>query len=379
MAFALFTPVALLAQATPDSTKPEAKQSQSSAPAIDFSGVLFANYQYRGDAGARAFNKFDIERAYLTFRMPAGEHLSIRVTADVFQQTSSASDSFYKGWVIRAKYAYLEYKLHEGPGWSALVRGGLLQNVVIDQVESFWQRWIALSPIERAGFFSSSDAGVGILVSFPGKLGEANATVVNGPGYTSRETDRFKDYAMRVTLTPFARVNQSVLRTLGVTGWIYDGSVGSAFADGGPGQVATVGVGLPRSRAGVFVGVKDPRLAAGVEIDTRRDGTETGANTLASPRVEFDSSGRLLAAFAIVKPFKLKSPASTIPLGLVARWDQFKPNTATSGYINSVITGLTWDLNKQSAISLDYQEQVPHAGASSPSPKTYFVHVVASF
>ncbi len=110
--FCLLLPAALLAQQpAPDTTKPAGPPAAVSVP-VDFSGVLYANFQYRGDAGAaKSTNKFDVERAYLTFRMPAGDRASIRVTADVFQQTTTPNDAFYRGWVIRAKYAYLQYDL----------------------------------------------------------------------------------------------------------------------------------------------------------------------------------------------------------------------------------------------------------------------------
>src|SRR5256885_7604871 len=55
-------------------------QTPVTVPPIDFSGAIFANYQYRTDIQAKDFNKFDVERAYLTFRMPAGDRTSIRVT-----------------------------------------------------------------------------------------------------------------------------------------------------------------------------------------------------------------------------------------------------------------------------------------------------------
>lgn len=379
LAVIALAPSSSLAQTPADTVKPQPAQSPSSVP-VDFSGVLFANYQYRGDAGtSKSFNKFDVERVYLTFRIPAGQHLTIRVTADVFQQSAAPNDAFYKGWVLRAKYAYLQYDLARTSGWSAQFRGGLLQNVVIDHVESFWPRWIALSPIERAGFFASADAGVAALVSFPSKLGEAYLTVVNGPGYTSRETDRFKDYAGRITLTPFANSDRTVLKTFTVTAWGYVGAVASSFASGGPGQVGPVGSGLPRTRAGLFLGLKDPRFATGLEIDGRKDGAEVGANTPGSPRSEIDSAGRLAAGFAVIKPFQLLNPTSRVPLGVVARVDRFTPNAGTTGYVRTVIAGFTWDLSKQAAISLDYQEQTAHDGAVAPDPKTYFMHVVASF
>jgi hypothetical protein len=381
----LVAPVALAAQQpAPDTTKP-ASPPPAQAPAtvsipVDFSGVLYANFQYRGDAGAaKAFNKFDLERAYLTFRMPAGDRASIRITADVFQQQAAPNDSYYRGWVIRAKYAYLQYDLIKSSTWNANIRGGLLHNVVIDHIEQFWPRWLSQTPVERNGWFASSDAGVATTLSFPNKLGEFYATVVNGPGYTSRETDRFKDYAARLTLAPLGNSDNKILKTFALTGYTYIGAVASSFVAGGAGQIGPVGSSLPRTRAGVFAGVRDPRLSAGVEWGTRKDARETGANTVAAPRVEVDSTGRLIAGFALVKPFQLLNDKSTFPLGLVGRWDRFKPNTDLDGYINIVIAGLTWDLNKKAALSLDYQEQTPHSGAVIAATKTYFLHMVANF
>ena len=379
----LALPVAIAAQQpAADTTRPApaAPPPASVSIPVDFSGVLYANYQYRGDRGAaKSQNKFDLERAYLTFRMPAGDRASIRITADVFQQTAAPNDAFYKGWVIRAKYAYLQYDLIKGASWNANIRGGLLHNVVIDHVESFWPRWISQSSLERAGFFSSSDAGVATLWTLPNKWGEFYATIVNGPGYAARETDRFKDYAARLSITPLSGSSNKILRTFALSGWTYVGAVASSFAAGGAGQIGPIGSSMPRTRSGVFAGVRDPRFSAGAEWDTRKDARETGANTLVSPRVEVDTTGRLIAGFAAIKPFQLLSASSTFPLGIVGRWDRFKPNTDTDGYINTVIAGLTWDLNKKTALSLDYQEQTPHSGAIAAATKTYFLHLVANF
>jgi hypothetical protein len=385
----LLLPFAISAQQpTPADTTRPAPPPAAPAPTpaatisipVDFSGVLYANYQYRGEKGvSKSQNKFDLERAYLTFRMPAGDRASIRVTLDVFQQGTTPNDAFYRGWVIRAKYAYLQYDLIKSESWNANIRGGLLHNVVIDHIESFWPRWISQSPVERAGFFASSDAGVATLWTLPNKFGEFYATIVNGPGYTSREMDRFKDYAARLSITPLSGSSNKIIRTFALTGWTYVGAVASGFVNGGPAQVGTVGNSMPRTRAGVFAGFRDPRFSAGAEWDTRKDARENGANTLTAPRVEVDSTGRLIAGFAVIKPFQLVSASSTFPLGLVARWDRFKPNTGTDPYINTVIGGLTWDLNKKTGLSLDYQEQTPHSGAIAAATRTYFLHLVANF
>ena len=137
--------------------------------------------------------------------------------------------------------------------------------------------------MERAGFFSSADAGVATTLSFPNKLGEIYATVVNGPGYTSRETDRFKDYAARLTLTPLSGSDNKIIKTLALSGWTYVGAVASSFVNGGVGQIGPVGNSLPRTRSGVFLGVRDPRLSLGAEWDTRKDARETGATPSLRP------------------------------------------------------------------------------------------------
>ncbi|HST07851.1 MAG TPA: hypothetical protein VLJ83_06740 [Gemmatimonadaceae bacterium] len=388
LALAALPVLAVAQQPAPDTTRP-APPPATPAPAqptasisipIDFSGVLFANYQYQGAKGpTHSQNKFDLERTYLTFRMPAGDRASIRATLDVFQQGTTPNDAFYRGWVIRAKYAYLQYDLIKSASWNANIRGGLLHTVVIDHIESFWPRWISQTPVERAGFFSSADAGVATLWTLPNKFGEFYATVTNGPGYTSREVDRFKDYAARLSITPFSGSSNKIFKSFAVTGWTYVGAVASGFVNGGPAQVGPVGSSLPRTRAGFFTGVRDPRFSAGAEWDTRKDAREAGANTLTDPRVEIDSTGRLIAGFAVLKPFQLLNASSTFPLGLVARWDRFKPNTDTDGYINTIIGGLTWDVTKKTAFSLDYQEQTPHSGATAAATKTYFLHLVANF
>lgn len=75
---------------------------------------------------------------------------------------------------------------------------------MIDHFENFWPRYLSQSAVERALFFASADVGVAGLYTLPNKAGEVYATIVNGPGYTARARDRFKDFALRLSLTPLA-------------------------------------------------------------------------------------------------------------------------------------------------------------------------------
>jgi hypothetical protein len=364
--------------AAKDSTA--AKPATPAVPPLDFSGILYANFQYRGDKGpSKGQNRFDVERVYLTFKMPAGERTSIRFTTDLYQQTTPGSDSYYRGWTVRAKYAYLQYNYLNGPEWKALARVGLLHTVIIDYDEQFWPRWISTTPTERAGYFSSADAGLATSVILPRKLGELYATVTNGPGYTSRETDRFKDYAARLTITPWAADSKSLPGKVGISGWFYRGAVASKFVTATPGELGPIGSGLDRNRWGIHAAESDPRLTLGVEYARRQEQGEAGLNTIASPRSVTDSSGTLISGYAIARPLAIATGAADSPLSLVARFDRVTTNTNTGWKYNVVIGGLIWDLSKKASVSLDYQETTPVTGAPIAPVKTYFAHFVARF
>lgn len=360
-----------------------AAQQPSPAPerTIDFSGIFFANFQYRTDENASDENRFEVERAYLTARASITDRLSVRLTTDIFQQSNSASASFYRGWVVRAKYAYLQYdflKPSRPGGLSALARLGLLHTVVIEQIESVWPRWLGVTAEERAGYFSSADAGAAIHLALPDKLGEVYGTITNGPGYTARETDRFKDFAARLTLTPFAARGPAALRGLSVTAWSYRGALASQFVNGGPGQLGAVGSSLQRDRWGTFAALRGDRLSALVSYSERADEGELGANTSLSPRVVIDSTGRLLSAVVIARPLP-GTAGRPFPIRLLARVDQFRPARGSDADVRFLVAGLIWDLARPVSLALDYQEQLPRDGAGATTSKTWFLHAVASF
>jgi hypothetical protein len=349
-------------------------------PQLDFSGVVYGNYQMRTDSaskaatGTKAPNKFDVERVYLTFRMPAGDHGAIRVTTDIF---NNANGNYYNGWTARLKYAYFQY------AWSPnfFTRVGMLHTVVVDHEETFWPRWISQVALEKAGFFSSADLGVAGQYTLSNKWGEVYATITNGPGYSQSETDRFKDFSARLSLTPMAK-STGMFKTWTITPWYYKGSTAST-------QPAVFTDGLTRDRYGIFTGIKEHRLAAGLEWAQRTEGVETIS---AGPtQTVADRTGRLIDAFAVVRPMELSNPAQKSPFAVVARYDMFKPNTAsgsatTDAANKSLILGVFYDLNQRASFSLDYQGTTfsgydPNNAVPPTPPKasTIFAHWTVSF
>jgi hypothetical protein len=363
--------------------------TQATHPPIDFSGAMFGNYQVRTDSAARAQtggkypDQFVLDRVYLTFRMPVGDRASIRATTDIFQ---NAANGYYSGWTLRLKYGYLQYDVLRDiggqKGFNVLARLGMLHTVVIDHEEQFWPRYLGPTGVDRFGFFQSADLGAAAQVSLPNRWGEIYGTVTNGSGYQAPEADRFKDFALRASFTPFAS-HAGLLQTLAISPWVYEGFTASRFAAGGEGQVGPVTEPLKRDRWGLFAGIRDPRLTLGAHYAHRAEGFETGANTPTSPRrVTADSSGSLWSAYTVVRPWRWQAGKNTARLGALVRWDRFTPRTATAGHEDLIVAGVQLEPTTRTALTVDYQSLAPVdflGRAPITTSHTWFLHWSATF
>lgn len=362
--------------------------AQQNGTRIDFSGVIFANYQWRTDSAARLAaagqpaNKFDLQRVYLTFRMPAGEKGSMRVTTDMFQQANAPANAFYAGWAVRLKYAYFQYDFTNSlagvDGLAAIGRIGMLHTVMIDHIDSFWPRWLGVNALETHGYFASADLGAASLLTLPNRWGETYLTIVNGNGYTAAETDRFKDYGARASFTPFGR-DSGFFRTLAVTPWYSAGATASQFVLGGPGQAGPVSAGLQRDRRGVFLGLRDRRLTGGVQFSQRVEDVESGANTPASPRAVRQRTSQLVDGFALIRPLEIANRDRRSNVGVMARLDQFKLDRDADASNRFMVLGLFYDINSRVSAALDYQEMRPEDGSTTLRTETWFAHFVINF
>jgi len=373
---------AVIALATVVGSLPLSAQGRpASATSFEFSGEMFGNFQKRTDAASKAANggespnKFEMERVYLTFAMPAGARTSVSVTTDIFQNT--AVGAYYGGWAMRLKYGYINRELTRRSfgvrGLVSSARVGVLQTVVVEHTEGYWPRALGTVGTERNGFFSSSDVGAAALFTLPGRRGEAYVTFTNGTGDTAPETDRFKDYAGRLSLTPFASSRRSGLRNLVVTPWYSKGFTAS--------KIANVSEGVPKDRSGLFVGLKDHRLTGGAEFARRVEGFETGT---AATRVVKSLNSELTSYFAVVRPMEYVNKRQRTPFGIVARYDSFKLTTAPAPakptQSKFSVIGVFWDMSSGSTITVDMQALDPVKPAATPVPtKTLFVHWKADF
>lgn len=372
LALGVLAPAALVAQQEPVSKDTGSTSMPTPAP-VDFSGVAFGNFHYNGGQTGGSSNSFGLDRAYLTFKMPAGDRASVRVTADIFDNGSNGLD-------YRLKYGYLNYNFYRSEGgFKVDGRAGMIQTPVIDQVENFWPRYISPTPLDRTSLMSSADLGVATFIGLPSKMGELYLGVLNGPGYTTpSDNDRFKDYTARLTLTPFSSSDMWLLQNMTLLGYYYKGTV--------DGNISGENVGMKKDRYGAFLGLKDPRFTFGAEWDQAKNGLQTAA-TAAPGYTESDVNGRLWSVFGTAKPFQMMDP-NGLPLGIVLRYDYAKPNTDVDGTSRYFVGGLTWDLTKRVQFAVDYQEQIPHDGLAALNgfngtlaapAHTWFAHWVANF
>lgn len=347
-------------------------------PPVEFSSVVFGNFNMRSDSQARAQNggrsssRFDMGRAYLTFRFPLGEKTGARITTDIFQQVGS-------GYAVRLKYGYLQYdatrNLFGVDNLAALARIGMLHTVVIEHIETFWPRYLANTAVEMSGFFASADIGAAALTTLPRRLGEAYLTVTNGTGYTVAENDRFKDIALRLSFTPFG-ADSGFFRTLAITPWFYKGWNASAFA-GPPNSIPDA---LRKDRWGIFIGNRDRKLTFGAEYAQRMEELEAGPVTA---RAITDRTSQLISGFALVRPAEWFRPRRS-RFSLVARHDAFEldesaPPSVANPATRFTVLGASWDLTPSVTLTLDYQGLGRRGGSTVVPTDTWFLHWVAHF
>jgi hypothetical protein len=359
---------------SPDHPKPAPDAAKPATPGLDFSAWIFGDWQYQSDDAAKAANggsapnKFDIGRVYLTFKGPLGDRASFRATTDVKQ--GAGTDS-YKGWFVRLKYAYLQYDYLKpsADGASAFARIGVLHTVVIDHEENFWPRYLAQTALEKNGFFSSADLGVSTGITLPNKLGEIYADVVNGTGYDNPENNKYKDFQVRISLTPL-RKSASILKTLTISPWFSYGGNTSVFLNDATNPITDK---LDKNRYGIFVGNKDRRLTFGGEYAERKDGADDNTTDATLDQI-VNTTGQLYDAFLVVRPLEFSAPDTRQSFGVLGRYDHWKPNKGSDAYAQFIVVGVFWEPTRKTALALDYQETSPKNGLSGAKASSMFLH-----
>ncbi len=294
--------------------------------AVKTSGVIYLDYIYdvndfgKGDG----FNKFDLERAYVTFDSKISDSAKIRVRTDVYNNTKSVSftadgkdirvGSYYDGWAVRIKNAYVDLNLIP----MTTISVGLIGTPWIPTVEKAWgYRFVKSTFPDAVKLFASADLGVSLAFKIPQNYGEFVIAVLNGNGYSKIEDDKYKDIVPRITINPLP--NDDILKGLSMSGYYYLGKKASGDDS------------VDKTRAGGLLSFNYDFINIGGEFETSKDA---------------DVNGMGFSVFGDVKLAKfLPSPLNN--LGILGRFDSWDANTDKDDDAHTVlIVGLIYSITK---------------------------------
>src|SRR2546425_2017518 len=161
----------------------------SPPPQVTVGGVVYTQYVYQLKDTLNHINTFDITRAYVNVIGRFSGGVGTRVTGDIYRNPNDSSLSY------RLKYAFATYTPQGSP---LTFKVGQIHTPWLDWEEALWDyRVQGTMAMDRAGYLSAADLGVGV----DGKWGPDKVnfqlTVVNGRFYSKPGTTEGKDAQAR--------------------------------------------------------------------------------------------------------------------------------------------------------------------------------------
>lgn len=343
---------------------------QQAEAQVSLGGVAYIQTQMQlakdtltADSAIQHISNFDVTRAYLTAngRFPGG--ITTRITADIFNGGSAGGLHAF-----RIKYAYVTWT----PDSSALTfKIGQMHTPLLDWEEALWDyRMQGTMPMERAGYLSSSDFGIGVDGKFHGDRFNFQAGVYNGENYSGPIGDQRKDLMARASFRLMDTDDGTRVGGLRVSAY---------------GQYGAPSSGGRRQRLLGMVSYKTANLSLVGEFAVMKD-TTTGGNTAVgggavAPVAE--RSGRMISTFGVYH-FPLTRFA------VLARMDMLDPNTdaaVTGDRTTRFIGGVSYQLAPNVRLLADADIVsfesgfVPTAAnyAAYANRQTAYLHVMFTF
>ena len=200
---------------------------------LSIGGVGFFRYWYQLDGPADEVdtNSFELYRMYLTLKARMTDWLSMRLTIDAGPDSEATATTGPAQWTtdpppdgydhthpvsvpgdrsygVFVKFAYFEAALP----LDLSIRAGVIPTVWTGQLDDFWGfRFVAAEVTDEEKLQRSADLGAALRWKMPLRLGNVEATFINGTGFKrSLDGDTDKTLAARLTLTPFAPCCQAL-------------------------------------------------------------------------------------------------------------------------------------------------------------------------
>jgi hypothetical protein len=292
---------------------PAVSAAAPTTPSVRVTNTAFLNYFVSlSDTLGRA-NNFDVARAYINVFGKFDNGISTRVTADIYRPADGTL-------TYRLKYAFVAWN----PGGSPYtVKFGAIQTPWMDWEETLWDyRFQGPVAMDRAGYLTSSDLGIGVDGSYNMDKVNFQATAVNGEGYSKPGGDQGKDAQVRASLRLLNTDDPSRVGGLRVTAY---GQYGK-MTGGGP-RNRFIGMLSYRSKALTLAGeaaVTKDRLASGTDVD-----------------------GKVFSAFGVAH-------VGQTPVAVIGRVDHVDPDTHAAGdAYTTLIVGPSYQVARPLRILLD--------------------------
>ena len=301
-------------------------------------GVIFFQWsKYTQGGTSKTPNNFDVTRAYLDVKKKLDWNASMRMTLDVARITGATRQNLFD----YLKYAYVEMPLNVSSlqvvPFSMTAKVGLQHTVWIDWADKILNlRYIAKSIVDNEGLMSSSDFGLGGLgtVSIAGLPDiEYQATLLNGTGYATNESDSKKAMAMRVNAN------------------VYQDSIGGKIL------------------LGSYINIEAMKASLDCSSSNNQGGIELAyKHELGAANIEYitgSKSNKKILGTSIGGVYNVGTALGFLPnLSVFARFDNYDPNTTgANDDKKKTFYGVTYDWGKDVRLALDQQTSQTGSGA----------------
>lgn len=306
--------VAVMAAAA---TAPRLAAQAPTPPQVTVGGLVYTQYVYQLKDSVNHFNNFDITRAYLNLIGRFSGGLYTRLTTDV-QRVGTGDNSLR----LRLKYAYAAYTPQASP---LTFKGGLIHTPWLDWEEALWDyRMQGAMAMDRAGYLSSSDFGVGVDGKWGADKINMQAVIVNGTFYSNTSTGEGKDIEARVSARVMDTDDSSRVGGLRVTAYAGYGrnlNAGAATGD--------------RNRFLGMVSYRSKQVTLAAEAAITQDGKLSAAN------------GHVYSAFGV---FKVPNSKAAI----IARYDITHKQVTAIDKQTRYIAGVSYQLTPNWRLLADW-------------------------
>src|SRR6059036_138605 len=183
----------------------------SPPPQVTVGGVVYTQYVYQLKDTLNHINTFDITRAYVNVIGRFSGGVGTRVTGDIYRNPNDSSLSY------RLKYAFATYTPQGSP---LTFKVGQIHTPWLDWEEALWDyRVQGTMALDRAGYLSAADLGVGVDGKWMADKVNFQFTVVNGTFYSGTSAGAGKDAQARVSVRVLDTNDSSRVGGLRVTGY----------------------------------------------------------------------------------------------------------------------------------------------------------------